>query len=115
MSVNVVRLKLSKQAIGSSLTRIGIPEVEYLAREAQFLIITTDVHNDSEYARSPSFRLLKDGEKVELMTRAFVREQFGETMKGVVEGPEAVPLRDVLFNFAYPTPPLEWFKAARSL
>jgi len=73
-----------------------------------------DLHNSTEGAQSASFRLLEDEDKVELLTRAFVKEQFVEAMKGRLGGPEAVPLRAILFGFAYPTPPSEWFHCASS-
>ena len=51
---------------------------------------------------------------MELMTRAFAKAKFGEAMEGTVKPAEVAPLRAVLFDSAYPTPPLEWFKGAIS-
>jgi hypothetical protein len=89
--------------------KCGIPEVEALALEAQLQILTTDLLNSTAGHESTSFGILEDEQKVELLTRAFVKARFVEAMEGRVEGPEALRLRDILFNFAYPTPPAEWF------
>jgi len=102
--------------ISWSLTKItlGIPEVEALAREVQLQILRMGLHNNAEAARSAAFRILDDEEKVELLARAFVKTQFVEAMKERVGEPEAVALGAVLFDFAYPTPPPEWFNRASS-
>ena len=114
--MNVASFNLSEQVISAFLTKItlGIPEVEGLAREVQLQILRMGLHNNAEAARSVAFRLLEDEEKVELLTRAFVKAQFVEGMKERVGEPEAVALAAVLFDFAYPTPPPEWFIRAHS-
>ncbi|KAK5657174.1 hypothetical protein OQA88_3231 [Cercophora sp. LCS_1] len=96
------------------INHLGIPEVGDLAREAQPQILRTKLHNHTGSARSAAFSMLEDQDKVELLTRAYVKAEFVETMKGRVRGPEAVLLRDILFDFAYPAPPLQWFNCASS-
>jgi len=73
-----------------------------------------DLHNNAEGAQSASFRILEDEDRIELLTRAFVKERFVEAVKVRVAASEVVPLRDVLFDFAYPTPPSGWLDCASS-
>jgi hypothetical protein len=55
------------------------------------------------------FDFLDDGEKIELLTRTMVQERFVEVLEGRILDAEILRrLKDIVFQYAYPTPPLGW-------
>ncbi|AEO66556.1 uncharacterized protein THITE_2144086 [Thermothielavioides terrestris NRRL 8126] len=82
----------------------GIPEVEELACQAQREIVRMGGFNSP----GPRIGTFGHGEKIELLTRAMVRERFMDALKGRLEEPVLRELRSVLFGIAYPTPPPGW-------
>jgi len=48
--------------------------------------------------------ILKDGERIELITRIRVRSNFTKALRGKLELPLLKALKDVFFETIYPTP-----------
>jgi hypothetical protein len=81
------------------ITRLlGVPEVEELARQTQLGIEQGHRHTH----QAPDFGLLSKEEMFELLTRTVVRERFLKETSGLES------IYTVLFETAYPTPPLGW-------
>ncbi|KAK0643888.1 hypothetical protein B0T16DRAFT_190532 [Cercophora newfieldiana] len=107
-----------------SICDCGIPEVEHLARLAHLHVLNADLH--SRYAEGPNvMALLEDDQQIELLTRSFVRKAFADASKGEASEPlvgglvaslkekmgdaSVNRLEVVIFDFAYPTPPSDWY------
>ena len=54
------------------------------------------------------FDLLGEGEKIELLTRMLVRERFTGALNAKIRNLPLKRLKDVFFEYAYPTPPVGW-------
>lgn len=52
--------------------------------------------------------MFNEGDIIELLTRAIVRERFTDALRGKLEGSKLGELKEVLFETAYPTPPPNW-------
>lgn len=88
----------------------GIKEVEDLARQTQIEILRRGLHNPTKGLQSgwTVFDFLEEGERVELMTRMIVRERFTGALKNRVRSEPLKNLKEVLFEYAYPAPPVGW-------
>ncbi len=84
----------------------GIQEVQDLARESQLEIIRTGLHNMNE--QIGAIGCFAEGDRIELLTRVMVRSQFLRAIKGKLDASLAERLKEVMFEFAYPTPPERW-------
>lgn len=107
---NAVSLRIWSQryscAVPDSLGRLfssGIAEVQRLAKEAQ-----REVLKAARYGSTPTSGMFNEGDIIELLTRAIVRERFTDALRGKLEGSKLGELKEVLFETAYPTPPPNW-------
>ncbi|KAK0714725.1 hypothetical protein B0H67DRAFT_489717 [Lasiosphaeris hirsuta] len=86
-------------------SRLGIQEIENLARQAQHDILRGRLY---ERADMKVRELFEEGQIIELMTRVLVRPKFMAALEGKLEKPLLKDFKKVFFELAYPTPPVGW-------
>lgn len=95
-----------------TLTITGIGIIEELSRQAQRTIVKQNLHREMECTGN----FFDEGERIELLTRMIVREEFMDAFVGNDETELGRPLleelKGVLFEITYPTPPKVWLDVA---
>ncbi|KAK1752334.1 hypothetical protein QBC47DRAFT_363898 [Echria macrotheca] len=88
----------------------GIPEVENMAKTTQLEILQKGIYRQNQRGGLSILGMfVEEGEIIELLTRTAVRAKFGRLLRDKVKEPLRGKLQVALFDFAYPTPPQEWY------
>jgi len=73
-------------------------------------ILKRDLHNQETMGTELTvLDLLEAGERIELLTRFRVRERFAAALAARIRPEPLKRLKEALFEFAYPTPPV-WLR-----
>ena len=74
-----------------------------MAHQAQLEALRAGYHIRER--QNPRSQFLHEGERIEIITRAIVKERFSGTIAGKVPKEQFKELERVLFSITYPTPP----------
>lgn len=77
----------------------GIDEIEQLARDQQLEILKEGVQD-----REAGSSILKEEERIELITRIRVRSKFVKALSGKLEVSLLKDLKEAFFGIVFPTP-----------
>ncbi len=92
---------MSRTIIWSNFSA-GVGEIQQVARKEQ-----SEILRSRQYNREFSNFMIDNDEKLELMTRIFVRSRFMDVLGGKLERDLLEGLKTVFFDIVYPTPPEE--------
>lgn len=91
-----------QETVDTLTAYVGISGIEKLATDQEKMILDQKLHQNKHFDHS----LLSDEKKVEILVRVMVQSKFRKALAGKVEPGLLGKLQRVMFEVAFPAPPV---------